>query len=203
VDGFYGQLAAGRLLGIAELKRRHLGLRGNRWSEGHEQGRDPYFGLDWARNLAAALGRAYGDPENGPEANDLRRLEYLEYREDVGYPVEELELALFLAAAREPGAFYLGSLNREMAGLPGQPVLRQHYHLVVLFPYFTADGEFRTAVFDLAREGSLADIRQRFAGHFIHLERLSARGSWAAPGALTPKTMSAKDLRVDNPGGED
>jgi hypothetical protein len=181
VDGFYGPLAGGRYLGVAELKQRHPELRGNRWSERYEQARDPYFGLDWARNLASALGRASGEAAPGPEAHDVRRLDFLEYREDVGYPVEELELALFLDAARNPGSFYLGSLNREMSGLPGQPVLRQHYHLAVFLPYFTADGEFRVAVFDLARESSLADIRRRFAGHFVHLERLSAGGEWVAP----------------------
>jgi len=181
VDGFYGPLAGGRNTATAELKRRHLELRGNRWSQGYEQARDPYFGLDWARNLASALGRAYGEAESGPESSDVRHLEYLEYREDVGYPMEELELALFLAAAREPGGFYLGSLNREMAGLPGQPVLRQHYHLAVFLPYFTAGGEFQVAVFDLNRESSLEDIRRRFAGHFVHLQRLSARGQWVAP----------------------
>jgi hypothetical protein len=181
VDGFYGPLSSGRSTGVAELKRRHPELRGNRWSERYEQARDPYFGLDWARNLASALGRAYGEAENGLESNDVRRLEYLEYREDVGYPVEELELALFLAAEREPGSFYLGSLNREMAGLPGQPVLRQHYHLAVFLPYFTAGGEFRVGVFDLNRESSLEDIRSRFAGHFVHLQRLAARGQWVAP----------------------
>jgi len=181
VDGFYGPLAGGRYTGVAELKRRHPGLRGNRWSEGYEQARDPYFGLDWVRNLASALGRAYGEAENGPESSDVRHLEFLEYREDVGYPVEELELALFLAAARQPGSFYLGSLNNEMAGLPGQPVLRQHYHLAVFLPYFTEAGSFRVAVFDLNREGSLEDIRRRFAGHFVHLQRLSSGGQWVAP----------------------
>ncbi len=182
VDGFYGPLAGGRLTAVAELKRRHPELRGNRWSQGYEQARDPYFGLDWVRNLASALARAYGEAEGGPEFSDVRRLEHLEYREDVGYPVEELELALFLAAAREPGSFYLGSLNREMAGLPGQPVLRQHYHLAVFLPYFTAGGQFRVAVFDLNREGSLQDLQRRFPGHFVHLQRLSARGQWVAPG---------------------
>ncbi len=181
VDGFYGPLSGGRSTGVAELKRRHPELRGNRWSQGYEQARDPYFGLDWVRNLASALNRAYGEAQGGPESSDVRHLEYLEYREDVGYPVEELELALFLAAAREPGSFYLGSLNREMAGLPGQPVLRQHYHLAVFLPYFTTGGKFRVAVFDLNREGSLEDIRRRFPGHFVHLQRLDARGRWVAP----------------------
>jgi hypothetical protein len=181
VDGFYGPLAGGHYTEVTELKRRHHELRGNAWSERYEEARDPYFGLDWARNLASALGRAYGEAEGGPESSDVRHLEYLEYREDVGYPVEELELALFLAAEREPGSFYLGSLNREMAGLPGQPVLRQHYHLAVFLPYFTAGGEFRVGVFDLNRESSLEDIRSRFAGHFVHLQRLAARGQWVAP----------------------
>jgi hypothetical protein len=181
VDGFYGPLAGGRYLGVTELKLRHPELRGNRWSERYEQARDPYFGLDWARNLASALGLAYGQAVSGPESADVRRLEFLEYREDVGFPVEELELALFLDAARHPGSFYLGSLNRELAGLPGQPVLRQHYHLAVFFPFFTTDGEFRVAVFDLTRESSLADMRRRFAGHFVHLERLAAGGEWVAP----------------------
>jgi hypothetical protein len=184
VDGFYGPLSGGRLTALAELKRRHPELRGNRWSQGYEQARDPYFGLDWVRNLASALARAYGEAQSGPESSDVRHLEYLEYREDVGYPVEELELALFLAAAREPGSFYLGSLNREMAGLPGQPVLRQHYHLAVFLPYFTAGGKFLVAVFELNRESSLEDLRRRFPGHFVHLQRLSARGQWTAPALL-------------------
>jgi hypothetical protein len=181
VDGFYGPLSGGRSLSVAELKERHLELRGNRWSRGYEQARDPYFGLDWARNLASALARVNGEASGGPEASDVRHLDFLEYREDVGYPVEELELALFLAAARAPGGFYLGSLNRELAGLPGQPVLRQHYHLAVFFPYFTAGGEFRVAVFDLTRETTLEDIGRRFAGHFVHLQRLSSGGQWTAP----------------------
>jgi hypothetical protein len=181
VDGFYGPLAGGRSLAVAGLKQKHPGLRGNRWSERYEQSRDPYFGLDWARNLASALGRAHGEAGNGPESSDVRRLEYLEYREDVGFPVEELELALFLAAARDPGSFYLGSLNRELPGLPGQPVLRQHYHLAVFLPFFSTGGVFRVAVFDLTRESSLADLRRRFAGHFVHLQRLPARGQWVEP----------------------
>jgi hypothetical protein len=178
VDGFYGPLSGGRSLSLEELKHKHLKLRGNRWSLGYEQARDPYFGLDWARNLALALARANGQDSGGVESSDVRHLEFLEYREDVGYPVEELELALFLAAARAPGGFYLGSLNREMAGLPGQPVLRQHYHLAVFFPYFTTGGEFRVAVFDLTRESSLAGLARRFAGHFVHLQRLSSGGQW-------------------------
>ena len=51
----------------------------------------------------------------------------------------------------------------------------------MFLPYFTEAGSFRVAVFDLNREGSLEDIRRRFAGHFVHLQRLSSGGQWVAP----------------------
>jgi hypothetical protein len=110
----------------------------------------------------------------------VRDLPYLRYREDVGYPVEELPLALFLDSREHPGSLYLGSLNREF----GQdPALRQHYHLIAFLPYFTADGDFRVAAFDTGRESGLEDIQRRFSGHFVHLVRLDASGEFSAPAA--------------------
>ena len=178
-DGFVYPLT-GSYLDITALKQRHLGLRGNRWSSRYEESRDPYFGLDWSRNLALALQTAAGFPGLGPESNDVRDLPYLRYREDVGYPVEELSLALFLDAREHPGSLYLGSLNREF----GQdPALRQHYHLIAFLPYFTADGAFRVAAFDTGQESSVEAIKSRFAGHFVHLVRLDASGEFSAPAA--------------------
>jgi hypothetical protein len=177
VDGYYRPLT-GRLLAIPELKQRHPELRGNRWSQRFEEARDPYFGLDWSRNLAAALARARGEPGEGWETWDVRRLTYLEYREDVGFAVEELPAALYLASLKDPGSFFIGSFNREYGS---EPVLRQHYHLAVFFPYFSGGGDFRTAVFDLGRETTVADVQKRFAGHYVHLVRLGASGEWVAP----------------------
>jgi hypothetical protein len=179
VDGFVYPLA-GRYLDIAALKQRHLELRGNRWSRAFEESRDPYFGLDWSRNLAVALQQAAGYAGPGPEAGDVRQVEYLRYREDVGYSLDELPLALYLDRLEHPGSFYIGSLNREFGG---EPALRQHYHLVVFLPYFTPAGNFRVAVFDTGRETRLEDIQRRFAGHFIHLVRLDGSGEFRAPAA--------------------
>lgn len=176
-DGFYFPLV-GRYLEIEDLKEKHLEYRGNRWSLRFEEERDPYFGLDWSRNLAAALWGAQGYPMEGPEDFDVRQVDYLGYREDVGFPVEELELLLFLEAGANPGHFYIGSVNREFGG---QPVLRQHFHLVVLFPYFTPSGSFRAAVFDRTQESSLEGIPQRFPGAYIHLVRLPLGDSFVPP----------------------
>jgi hypothetical protein len=167
-DGFYYGLT-GRYLDIEPLKEKHLDYRGNRWSLRFEDERDPYFGLDWSRNLAVSLWRAQGYPAYGPEDFDVRRVEYLAYREDVGFPVEKIKLLMFLEAAANPGNFYIGSLNREYGS---EPVLRQHFHMIVLFPYFTPSGILRVAVFDRNREVTLEGTADRYSGAYIHLVRL-------------------------------
>jgi hypothetical protein len=176
-DGFYYGLT-GRYLAIEPLKAKHLEYRGNRWSLRFEDERDPYFGLDWSRNLAAALWQAQGYGMLGPEDFDVRRVEYLAYREDVGFPVENLEVLMFLEAAANPGHFYIGSLNREYGS---QPVLRQHFHMVVLFPYFTPSGTLRVAVFDRTREATLEGTIERYAGSYIHLVRMPIGDSFLPP----------------------
>ena len=167
-DGFYYGLT-GRYLAVEPLKEKHLDYRGNRWSLRFEDERDPYFGLDWSRNLARSLWEAQGYTPLGPEDFDVRRAEYLAYREDVGFRIENLELLMFLEAAANPGHFYIGSLNREYGS---EPVLRQHFHVIVLFPYFTPSGSLRIAVFDRNREVTLEGTAERYSGSFIHLVRL-------------------------------
>ncbi|MFW5737349.1 MAG: hypothetical protein ACOCYX_00415, partial [Spirochaetota bacterium] len=54
VDGLHNGLY-GSFLPIEPLKEKHLEVRGHRWSEPLEDARDPYFGLDWTRNLAVTM----------------------------------------------------------------------------------------------------------------------------------------------------
>jgi hypothetical protein len=176
-DGFYYGLT-GRYLAIEPLKEKHLDYRGNRWSLRFEDERDPYFGLDWSRNLATSLWNAQGHAGYSPEDFDVRRVEYLAYREDVGFPVEILKLLMFLEAAANPGHFYIGSMNREYGS---EPVLRQHFHLIVLFPYFTPSGSLRVAVFDRNREVTLEGTVERYSGAHIHLVRMPITDSFVPP----------------------
>ncbi|TFH04789.1 MAG: hypothetical protein E4H09_03090, partial [Spirochaetales bacterium] len=106
VDGLHMELY-GSFLSVDELKTKHLDLRGNRWSEPLEDERDPYFGLDWTRNLATTmLSAEQGGQEMHPEAADVRDVRFSPYIEDVGYPVERLAQIMYLLAIKEPGYFY-------------------------------------------------------------------------------------------------
>ncbi len=169
VDGYYFPLT-GRYTDIGRLKKKLIDVRGNRWSRRYESERDPYFGLDWSRNLAIVLNEARGRTRAvHPEAFDVRRVDYLSYREDIGYPVAQLELLLFLLACREPGTFYLGSLNQEYGS---NPIIRQHVHLVVLIPFFLPDGTFDVAVFEINHETSVTSLEERYGDDYIHLVRI-------------------------------
>ena len=168
VDGLYYPLA-GRFIDIDALKVRHETFRGTRWSDWYETRRDPFFGLDWARNLALELHAAQGVALPTPEASDVRSVPHFTYREDIGYPIDYLDTLLFFLAAEQPGAFYIASLNREFGSAP---ILRQHSHLALLFPWFDSAGRFQVAVIERNVETSTASLANRYRGAYAHLTRI-------------------------------
>lgn len=170
---------SGEFLPIDRLKEKHLDLRGHRWSARREDERDPYFGLDWSRNLAIAVAEL-DEPRRDlhPEAADVREVRYTRYVEDVGYPVGELNRILYTLALEEPGHFYIGSVNQEFGE---EPVLRQHVHLAVFFPFFDEHGRFRAVVLERNVETGLESLSERYPGSYVHLVRARADSSFTPP----------------------
>ncbi|MFQ3620879.1 MAG: hypothetical protein SNJ78_08030 [Spirochaetales bacterium] len=171
-DGIYYP-RQGEYLDIEALREKHLSKRGSRITERFEQERDPFFGLDWTRNIARILAGG-----KDPESRDVRQVPHWKYREDIGFPVQELESLLFYLAIIEPGTFYLGSVNREFGSTP---VLRQHIHVVVLFPFFTGKNEFKVVVFERNVETDLSSLKRRYRDDFIHLVRVEADSNFQPP----------------------
>lgn len=179
-DGIY-RTRRDSLMAIEPLKEKHRAYRGTGWTTPREEERDPYFGLDWTRNLArtiAALERGVAPEAIDPEAMDVRSVSLSNYTEDVGYPVDELRHVLYYLAVKEPGNFYLGSVNREFGS---GPVLRQHSHVVVLFPYFSEAGSFEIAVLERNVETSLESLEKRYGGDYLHLVRVAADQNFDPP----------------------
>lgn len=180
IDGFYVPLA-GMLTDIDALKERGLSARGNRWSAPREEERDPYFGLDWSRNLARFLEQARTGELRSVEAMDVRDVELFPYVEDVGYPVESLRTILSILSRRDPGTFYLGSVNSSPGPVSRPGGLRQHHHVVVLFPYVDQDGLFRSIVMERNVESTVDSLAARYPGSSVHLVRVSSEGDLALP----------------------
>ena len=197
-DGLRGPAADGGppWLDPRAMARRHEAARGSSFTAPFEESLDPFFGLDWTRNLAKALSdarspsRDHGileadvrlspfalyspssDPVNGGSPYE----DYPPYEENLGFQARGLKALLYVLAAREPGSVYFASLSR--ADKDG---MRRHYHVALLAPYFEASGEFRVAVFESAAETSLEALVARGPKDFVHLVRVRAESSFDPP----------------------
>ena len=199
VDGILRPVTGTRLP-IAPLKA-PFGIRGSSYSEPYEESRDPFFGLDWSRNLAAQAGKALRSPAFGT----LDEIEVREWRfsqlirrnaggssvypypgflPNAGFGFEGLQPLLYSLAVDEPGRIYLAAVNNEIRSpiTPdnprGLPRLRQYYHVAVLIPYFTERGNFQITVFESAAETSFSSFKNRYAGQFVNLARIPIDSSF-------------------------
>ncbi|MDR3200318.1 MAG: hypothetical protein LBT68_02560 [Spirochaetales bacterium] len=175
-DGLYAPLE-GKLLDIGELKTKHPEARGSFISRRYEEERDPFFGLDWSRNIALAFAQPRpGEKAAGIESRDVRGLPYWKYMEDIGFPSADLPAILYYLALTEPGTFYIASVNKEFGR---NPVLRQHTHVAVLLPVIDEAGRFSCPVMDTTVESDLERFMGR--GDFIHLVRVKALPAFDPP----------------------
>jgi hypothetical protein len=191
----------GERLPISPLKE-PFGQRGSSFSGPWEQIRDPYFGLDWTRQLASRAmavlrSPAYSGLEEievqgqsfaqliirGKNSSAIRA--YPEFLKDAGFGIEGLHPLLYTLAINEPGRIYLASVNTEI-GPPatednprGRPRMRQHFHVAVLVPFFNEYGVFQVVVFESAEETSFTRFKNRYPGHAVNLVRIPVEASFA------------------------
>lgn len=166
VDQQY-KLLTGKYMPIEGLKKKHYDLRGNSWSEKAEDERDPYFGLDWTRNIAKLYREAlYPYQELNPRSCDINSVPYFTYKDNVGYEMEHLKAVLYLAALRDPGRIYLGSVNKPFGD---DFKMRQHIHVVALLPYIDSKGRFQIDVIERQTKTGIKSLLRRYRGEFMHL----------------------------------
>ncbi|MDR0290675.1 MAG: hypothetical protein LBI06_07055 [Treponema sp.] len=183
VDGILRPIT-GQRMEIPPLKA-PFGERGSSFTEMWEAARDPFFGLDWIRNLASQAATTFYSPSAGilkeievreePFSQIILRgrnssviYSYPGFLENAGYGVEGLKALLYTLAIDEPGRFYLGAVNNEV-GPPttpsnprGEPRMRQYFHVIAFVPYFNEYGVFQIAVFESAEETSFDAFRNRY-----------------------------------------
>ena len=175
-DGLHGP-RTGLYLTIDRLSEKHHDVRGTVWSAAFEDENDPFFGLDWTRNIATALSESTGRTPSVRES-DVRAVRFSRYVENVGYPIDELGRILYMLALESPGTFYFGSVNREFDDALR---LRRHSHVVVLFPFFDSRGRFQAVVMERNVETDVESLVSRYKGAGIHLVSASADDTFEPP----------------------
>lgn len=186
-DGIYRQRTGqeNSLLDIEILKQRQITERGNQnsWNNSFELERDPYFGLDWARAIGRELMSLERYRPVGNKESDADQIPFFSYLENVGYRVKDVHALMYLLALKQPGYFYLGSIN----GPFGEPQLHQYFHEVALFPYFEKNGTFQLVILDTGVERFENFLQVRYPENYIHLSAV------AAPDFYTPIPISQKE----------
>jgi len=189
IDGMLRPVTGTRL-SIAPLKA-PFGDRGSSFTEMWEERRDPYFGLDWIRNLASEANKVLRSPsysvleEFEVRADNFSFLmgddnrsvpnSYPGFLGEAGYGVEGLSPLLYTLAINEPFSFYLAAVSDEKGApvtpqnMRGAPRLRQYYHVAALVPYFDEYGVFKVVVFESAEETSFSAFRGRYPNQFVNL----------------------------------
>ncbi|MCX7656000.1 MAG: hypothetical protein N2Z76_05705 [Treponemataceae bacterium] len=172
-------------LTIESLKKTSYS-RGSSFTEPYETTLDPFFGLDWTRNLAIAAQKVLQQNQKVTletvevQKNSLAGLihpqglpgehrPYPGYLKNVGFPIEGLKALLYILAVEEPTYFYLGAISTVQQG---KPPLRRYYHVAVFIPFFTEEGTFSVALFESAAETSFTDFVNRYRGQQINLVRV-------------------------------
>jgi hypothetical protein len=237
VDGIYSTWAGNPGSGYLDMEGlRNPTFRGSRnpWSNSRSAAgddarrkldallRDPWFGLDWNRNLArkveeTRLRRKLSDEE--ARVLDTGELAGIPYILDMGYNLDDLPSALYQLASRRPGSVYLAAVNSRFLPEPTpedpNPVaLHQYWHVSVLAPWFSDGsgggesaqrGQFRVAVMDVGdvSESLLPDPRYGTEPRFpaairANAVRYARLGNDDSGKALIPEVM-VHLIRLDVP----
>ena len=231
-DGIFSGWAGtpgARHLDLEDLRTPTTRTNRNPWSESRSASspdargnlesllRDPYFGLDWNRNLAriieeTRLGRPLSDEEIA--GLDTGELSGVPYRRDMGYPIDDLDSVLYQLASNRPGAVYFAAVNSRFVP-PASPEdpdpipLHQYWHVSILAPWFDEDegerGRFRVAVLDVGDvsesllDDPLSDESPKFPAAILeNAVRYAALGRDDQHNILVPEVM-VHLVRVDLP----
>ena len=166
------------------------------WS-GPRPDRDPWFGLDWCRNIAAALRCAEpGGRVEQPSDTDVTDVPFYTYRENLGFELDKLKTLLYLLAVKDPGAVYLGAVNSPFGE---DPVLWQFHHVAVFLPWFDVHGDFHLEVMETGERSSLENLRFRYPDSFVHLNRIRVPSRFVSPREL----IGEKSVSGDPSGASD
>ncbi len=189
----------GQLLSIDLLKRPHPDYRGNRWSRKVEDVEDPYFGLDWTRNLALSaysaieewpqLFQLEGDAisidamgENvsmsGISSNTNPSVSINPESADVNFlRYHEYEEDVGYPVSQIETVMY--ELAKENPGhfylgsvnmlVHNEYELRKHLHVAVFFPWLDEEGRLELKIMETNDETTIDSFKNRYKGEYVHL----------------------------------
>jgi hypothetical protein len=139
-------------LSIGDLKKKREEERSKIPYTFFEEKNDPFFGLEWATNLADKINEYYD--YKYIKAEFLNNDNYAKYFESSGYYVSDLKEILFRDQKNDSKYFYILIFNKLKDTTPVMPVF---YHMAIVVPYFE-NNHFYIRVFESTKETDYENI---------------------------------------------
>ena len=150
---------------INDLKARRLSERKNPSYDRYEETHDPFFGLDWIRNICDQLNKEmHFGTIHCEEVNDDSRAENFG---DFGYYFSDLQNVIFRDQQKDSRYIYLISFNKYRDTRPTIPLF---YHVAILVPIMQ-NGSFTIRLFESGVENPFDEKVKKLMPKQIHWRR--------------------------------
>lgn len=141
-----------RYLNIPDLKKERTNERENIAFQYYDLDYDPFFGLDWAKNISDKINQLCN--YNVIRAEEYNKDNYVIHQKYRGYDIDNLKEILFRDQQNDSTNFYILVFNRLRIE---KPVVPEYYHLAIVVPYFN-DKHFYLRVFESSYETDFTRI---------------------------------------------
>lgn len=166
-DGFY-KPATGRLMNLNDLVFKHFEeAPNNNWLIKETFRRNPYFGMDWIKNIGLKLNRL-SVPDITANEIEVRTVPFYGFTETAGFDTSALRFVMYYLAAKEPSRFYFISYSRP-SQWTGDRTLLEHSKTAVAFPTIDYRGLLDLSYYENGKKIDAEDIEERIGDANIYL----------------------------------
>jgi hypothetical protein len=141
-----------RYLNITDLKKSREQERDNVAFRYKDLDYNPFFGLEWGKNLADKINQECN--YNIIKSEEYDKDQYLSYQRYRGYDVNNLKEILFRDQQKDSTNFYILIFNRLRSQ---KPIVPEYYHIAIVVPSFK-NKQFNLQVFESSEETSFNRI---------------------------------------------
>ena len=166
-DGFY-RPATGRLMNLNDLVLKHFEeAPNNHWLIKETFRRNPYFGLDWIKNIGLKLNRLTL-PDATVGEIEVKSIPFYGFTETAGIHTSALPFVLYWLAAENPSKFYLISYSSPSPWSEDRTLL-EHSKTAVAFPTIDYRGLLNVAYYENGVKIPIDQIEDRIKDANIFL----------------------------------
>lgn len=166
-DGFY-KPATGRMMDLNDLVEEHFTeTPDNNWLIRETFKRNPYFGLDWIKNIGLKLNQLFV-PNTTVNEIQFKSIPFYGFNESAGYSSGTLEFLLYYAAAKHPSKFYFLSFSSS-SPWDKELTLLEHQRTAVAFPYIDYQGLLSVAYYESGKKLSQKELENRLGDNNVYL----------------------------------